>query len=110
MASIGDRIKERRLELAWTLDRLAAEAKVSKGFLSDLENGRRKTAGGDYLNELARALGVSLDFLVSGGQLTSRRKGACARFARGLRPAGRAFVFADDDAAAIAAADCRISQ
>jgi transcriptional regulator with XRE-family HTH domain len=67
MASIGDRIKERRLALGWTLDRLACEAKVSKGFLSDLENDRRKTASGDFLNGLARALGVSLDFLVSGG-------------------------------------------
>jgi transcriptional regulator with XRE-family HTH domain len=67
MASIGDRIKERRLALGWTLDRLASEAKVSKGFLSDLENDRRKTASGDYLNGLARALGVSLDFLISGG-------------------------------------------
>ena len=67
MASIGDRIKERRLALGWTLDRLASEADVSKGFLSDLENDRRKTASGDFLNGLAQALGVSLDFLVSGG-------------------------------------------
>jgi transcriptional regulator with XRE-family HTH domain len=67
MASIGDRIKQRRLALDWTLDRLAAEAKISKGFLSDLENGQRKSASGEYLNNLARALGVSLDFLISGG-------------------------------------------
>lgn len=67
MASLGDRIKERRKELGWTLDRLASEADMSKGFLSDLENGVRKTAGGDYLRAIARALGVSLEFLISGG-------------------------------------------
>jgi transcriptional regulator with XRE-family HTH domain len=67
MASIGDRIKQRRLALNWTLDRLASEATVSKSFLSDLENGQRKSASGEYLNNIARALGVSLDFLISGG-------------------------------------------
>jgi transcriptional regulator with XRE-family HTH domain len=67
MASMGDRIKERRLTLGWTLDRLANEAAISKGFLSDLENGQRKTASGIYLSNLARVLGVSLDFLISGG-------------------------------------------
>ena len=67
MASMGDRIKERRLALGWTLDRLAGEAKISKGFLSDLENGRRESASGQYLSNIARALGVSLDFLISGG-------------------------------------------
>lgn len=66
MTSLGDRIKQRRSELGWTLDRLATDANVSKGFLSDLENGKRKSAGGAYLNQIARALGVSLDFLVSG--------------------------------------------
>lgn len=60
-------MKQRRLALGWTLDRLATDAKVSKGFLSDLENGKRKTAGGAYLSNIARALGVSLDFLISGG-------------------------------------------
>lgn len=66
MSNIGERIKTRRLGLGWTLDRLATEAKVSKGFLSDLENGKRKSAGGDYLKRIAEALGVSLDHLISG--------------------------------------------
>ena len=66
MTPLGDRIKQRRSDLGWTLDRLATDANVSKGFLSDLENGKRKSAGGAYLSQIARALGVSLDFLVSG--------------------------------------------
>jgi transcriptional regulator with XRE-family HTH domain len=66
MSNIGARIKARRLELGWTLERLATEAKVSKGFLSDLENGVRKTAGGNYLREIANALQFSLDHLITG--------------------------------------------
>ena len=70
MATIGDRIRERRLQLNWTLEKLSTEAGVSKGFLSDLETGRRKGAGGQILSEIARVLGVSLDHIISGGSST----------------------------------------
>ena len=67
MQTIGERIRARRQSLGWTLDRLAAEAQVSsKSFLSDLENGKRKTAGGGYLNKIAGALGMSVDHLLTG--------------------------------------------
>lgn len=66
MQTIGERIRARRQSLGWTLDRLAIEASVSKSFLSDLENGKRKTAGGGYLNKIAVALGMSVDHLLTG--------------------------------------------
>ena len=66
MSQIGERIRTRRQALGWTLDRLANEAKVSKGFLSDLETGKRKGAGAGYLSGVAAALGVSVDHLVTG--------------------------------------------
>lgn len=66
MSNIGERIRARRQSLGWTLDRLATEASVSKSFLSDLENGKRKTAGGGYLNSIAGALGMSVDHLLTG--------------------------------------------
>ncbi|MDR3404775.1 MAG: helix-turn-helix transcriptional regulator [Chthoniobacter sp.] len=69
MSHIGDRIRARRQALAWTLDRLAAEAEVSKGFLSELENGNRKSAGSDYLKQIAKALSVPVDHLISGTPL-----------------------------------------
>jgi DNA-binding XRE family transcriptional regulator len=65
MATVGDRIKARRLELGWTQEELANKAKISKGFLSDLENGRRNV-GADTLLDLANALGLSLDYLMTG--------------------------------------------
>lgn len=71
MPHLGDQIKARRQTLGWTLDRLATEANVSKGFLSDLENGVRKSAGSDYIKAVAKALSVPVDHLISGTPLES---------------------------------------
>ena len=65
MASVGERIRGRRAELGWTQDQLAQKAGLSKSFLSDLENGKR-SVGANNLLDIARALGVSLDFLMTG--------------------------------------------
>ena len=65
MAGVGERIKTRRLELEWTQDQLAKNAGISKSFLSDLENGKR-SVGAENLLDIARALGVSIDFLMTG--------------------------------------------
>ena len=65
MAAVGERIRERRAELGWTQDQLAQKAGISKSFLSDLENGKR-SVGANNLLDIARALGVSLDFLMTG--------------------------------------------
>lgn len=65
MSGVGERIKNRRLELGWTQDQLSQKAGISKSFLSDLENGKR-SVGADNLLDIARALGVSLDLLMTG--------------------------------------------
>ena len=65
MSSVGERIKKRRTELGWTQDVLAQKAGVSKSFLSDLENGKRKV-GADTLLDIAQALSLSLDYLMIG--------------------------------------------
>lgn len=65
MSSVGDRIKKRRTELGWTQDQLCQKAGISKGFLSDLENAKRSVSA-DNLLDLARALSVSLDYLMIG--------------------------------------------
>jgi transcriptional regulator with XRE-family HTH domain len=67
MASVGERIRKRRNELGWTQDVLAQKAGLSKGFLSDLENGKRKV-GADTLYDIARVLSLSLDYLMTGTQ------------------------------------------
>jgi len=65
MAGVGERIKTRRAELGWTQDQLGQKAGISKSFLSDLENGKR-SVGAENLLDIARALGVSLDYLMTG--------------------------------------------
>jgi transcriptional regulator with XRE-family HTH domain len=68
MPSVGERIRQRRRELGWTQDELGRKAGISKGFLSNLENGKR-SVGAEKLYDLARALGVSLDYLMSGSDV-----------------------------------------
>lgn len=66
MATLGDRIKECRKAQGWRLEDLAKKARVSKGFLSDLENNQQKNPGITYLRAIAHALGVDLHYLTTG--------------------------------------------
>ncbi len=70
MASVGDRIREIREELGLTLDKLAGKTGISKGFLSDVETGRRDISS-EYLLKIADAMGASLDYLLRGENLAS---------------------------------------
>lgn len=83
MQTVGERVKARRLELGLTQDDLAEKAGISKSFLSDLENGRR-SIGAETLLDLGRAMGVSLDLLMtgeaSGDQADQEIPAALARF------------------------------
>jgi transcriptional regulator with XRE-family HTH domain len=72
------------VELGLSQDALAEKAGISKSFLSDLENNRR-SIGAETLLDLGRALGVSLDLLMTGeasGDETDKEiPAALARFA-----------------------------
>lgn len=65
MATLGERVRELRDGRKLTQDELASQAKLSKGFLSDIENNKRKV-GSEYLLRIANALGVSVDYLLTG--------------------------------------------
>jgi len=65
MATVGERIKQVREARGWTQERLADEAKVSKGFLSELEN-HGKNVSLELLGKIASALGASVGYLASG--------------------------------------------
>ena len=67
MATIGDRIKEVREKQGRTQESLANETKISKGFLSEIENNKGTgNIGADYVIRISNALGVSLDYLLRG--------------------------------------------
>lgn len=65
MGNLGERIRQRRMELGWTQDHLVSRAGISKGFLSDVENGKRNISA-ENLMVVAQVLGVSLDYLMKG--------------------------------------------
>lgn len=84
MQTVGERVRTRRVELGLSQDALAEKAGISKSFLSDLENNRR-SIGAETLLDLGRAMGVSLDFLMtgeaSGDQTEKEIPAELARFA-----------------------------
>jgi transcriptional regulator with XRE-family HTH domain len=65
MTTVGERVKQRRRELGLSQDSLAQRAGISKSFLSDLETGKR-SVGAETLLDLGRAMGLSLDYLMTG--------------------------------------------
>jgi transcriptional regulator with XRE-family HTH domain len=73
MATAGDRIREFRKDLGWTLDKLAEKTNLSKGFLSDVE-GNNRNASTENVLKIANAMGASLDYLLRGEQASASRK------------------------------------
>lgn len=71
MTSTGDRIRGIREKRGWTLDRLAEESKLSKGFLSDVENNKRDISSQNLLR-IANALGASVDYLLKGAVVKNK--------------------------------------
>jgi transcriptional regulator with XRE-family HTH domain len=67
MQSLGQTIKTLRGARGWTLEQLYQVSGVSKGFLSDLENGKRSNVGSSTLLRLADAFGVPVESLMEGG-------------------------------------------
>jgi transcriptional regulator with XRE-family HTH domain len=65
MATTGDRIRAIREARGKTQDQLADDAKISKGFLSEVENNKRNISSGNLLR-LANVLGASVDYLLRG--------------------------------------------
>jgi transcriptional regulator with XRE-family HTH domain len=65
MPTVGDRVREIRQARKLTQDQLAEKTRMSKGFISDLENGNRNVSS-EYLLRIANALGASVDYLLKG--------------------------------------------
>jgi transcriptional regulator with XRE-family HTH domain len=61
---LGDRIRLHRKRLGWTLATLAKRTRLSKTFLSEMENGHARPSA-DTLLALAAAFGVSMDRLMT---------------------------------------------
>ena len=86
MPTIGDRIRQIRERRGWTQDRLAHESKISKGFLSEVENNKRNIST-DYVMRIASVLGSSLDYLLKGETGREERDRAPVTIPRSLSEA-----------------------
>lgn len=64
-ATTGERIRQMRLARGMTQDQLSSAAGISKGFLSDVENGKRDISSRNLLR-IATALSASVDYLLQG--------------------------------------------
>lgn len=74
MATVGERIRQVREAKGWTQEKLADEARISKGFLSDVEN-HGKNLSLDLLLRVATALNASVGYLATGeGNQPGERK------------------------------------
>jgi len=62
--TIGARVRHEREKRGWTVRELARRAAVSPGAVSKLEGGARLSPSLDLGKRLAKALGVTLDYLV----------------------------------------------
>ena len=71
MATTGERIREIREKRGLRQDQLASQAKISKSFLSEIENNNRNVSS-QALLRIANILGASVDYLLTG---ESKEKG-----------------------------------
>ena len=62
--TLGEKLKALREARGWTQQELAQRAHVRPALLSELETGKKEDTTGRVLRRLARALHVSVDYLV----------------------------------------------
>jgi transcriptional regulator with XRE-family HTH domain len=62
--TFGERLATKRREKGWSQRALARYAGVSHTIIADLEKGARHAISTDAAKKLARALGVSVDYLI----------------------------------------------
>lgn len=63
---VGQRIRALRERNEWTQEELAEKAKVGRSWLSLAETGGRQRPNGEYLERVARVLGSSVRYLMTG--------------------------------------------
>lgn len=68
--TFGDRIRDRRKELGFTLDQLAAASETSKSYVWELENKNPPRPSAEKLAAIAKALQVTVDWLLGSDDQT----------------------------------------
>ncbi len=89
--AIGRRVREVRQSRHMTLERLAEEADTTIQFLSQVEKGEQSMTMVKF-GRLAKALGVSSDYLLYGHSLAAERSALAAEYLGGLNIVERDLV------------------
>jgi transcriptional regulator with XRE-family HTH domain len=92
LIEMGKRIQERRKTLRLSQEELAEKADISKQTVSRAENAQRELGAGNLFN-IAKALEVSTDFLLSG---TYTEKDVLNLSHRAANLTGRQFTYLED--------------
>ncbi len=71
--SVGDRIRTCRTALGWSQNELARRAQVARSWISQLEQGARFNISLEASLKIAKALGVTVDYLARGDEESSTR-------------------------------------
>jgi transcriptional regulator with XRE-family HTH domain len=66
--ALGQRIRRLRQAKDWTQEDLARESGVSQVYISRLESGATENVRVETFSQLAKALGVTMDRLYTGGE------------------------------------------
>jgi transcriptional regulator with XRE-family HTH domain len=62
--ALGDKIRELRQKRGYTLEKLAELTESSKSYIWELENKKPPRPSAEKLGAIARALGVTVDYLI----------------------------------------------
>ena len=67
-SAIGKRVKAVRLQKKWTQRKLSNEARTSEAYIGRIERGEDFSPTIFYINAIAKALGVSVKWLLFGDE------------------------------------------
>jgi transcriptional regulator with XRE-family HTH domain len=82
---LGDKIKNLRKNKNLTLEKLAANAGLSKSYLWELENRESQSPSAEKLQAIADALGVSVDYFLEDDLRKPEEKHLDEAFFRGYK-------------------------
>lgn len=83
--ALGDKIKSRRKEKGFTLEKLADLTGSSKSYIWELENKAPPRPSADKLLKIADQLGVSIEYLMGAEQGLGEEEAVDAKFYRDYR-------------------------
>jgi len=89
---LGERVREIRMKRGLTLEALAAQVGSSKSYMWEIENKGVARPSAEKLHQIAVALGTTVEYLLSDGEVTESEAADLAFFRKyqSMKPRGKA--------------------